>query len=117
MHAAALAQGKPGIFLRHLDTAFSQYQKEPEWGERNYDWYLGVFRGIYATYREKYRSAARLMEAAIKNGEWEIDIAGDNPFHSTVFDGEFVAQSYFRESSYMISALFYEVIKEGILEG
>ncbi len=93
------------------------YQKEPEWGERNYDWYLGVFRGIYAVYRKKYRAASRLMEEAIKSEEWEVDIAGHNPFHSIVFDGEFVFQSYFRESSYMISALFNEVIKEEIPEG
>ncbi len=39
--AAGDAEGLPGVFLQHLDTAFYQYLNEDEPGLRGYDWYLG----------------------------------------------------------------------------
>lgn len=109
--ASGLADGKPGIFLRHLQTAFSDYQRESSWGERSYDWFLGVFRQIYLSHKSRYPDAVTALEKAVSRGALSIDVSRGNPFVGTVFDDEFVFQSYYEETSYMASPLIQQVIQ------
>jgi len=110
LNASTDVRGIPGIFLQHLDTAFRVYKKEEEWGERDYAWYLDIFRRIYSTFRLKCPAAAIALETAVNEQRFTIDIETTNPFYSTVFDNEFVFQSYYRETTYFMDTLVTKVI-------
>jgi hypothetical protein len=108
--AAEDVHGKPGVFLQRLGTAFRAYQDEDAWEERGYEWYFRVFYRIYTTYRDKCPRAAEALEKAVKEGQLTLDIGEKNPFHATIFDNEFVFQSYYQETNYFIDALTQQVI-------
>ena len=108
--AAADARGLPGVFLQHLDTAFHTYQEDDEWDARSYDWYLEAFRRRFAMFRDKCPAAAKALEDAVSNGRFEVDVEGGNPFHATVFADEFVFQSYYSETTYLMSSLIYKIV-------
>jgi hypothetical protein len=100
----------PGVFLLHLDTAFYQYQNEPAWEERDYDWFLDVFRRRFTTYRDKCSAAAEALEKAIRDGQPTVSVTTGNPFLGTVFEDEFVYQSYYSETTYFISGVIRKVL-------
>lgn len=108
--AAMDVDGSPGVFLRHLDTAFERFRDEPEWGERDYDWYLGIFRQIYESCRTKMPYAAGVIEDAVGAGQLHIDVKKGNPFHDTIFHDLFVFQSYYGEAIYYTDRLVRRIV-------
>ena len=109
--AASDVNGMPGVFLQHLDTAFRVYQTEDDWGERDYEWYVDVFRKLYSQFRAKCPAAAEAIEAAVKKGQLTIDVRRGNPFNQTIFDNEFVFQSYYQETTYFTDSLVQKVVQ------
>jgi hypothetical protein len=108
--AAGDVRGLPGVFLQHLDTAFRNYQDEDEWGERTYDWYLGIFRRLFSRLDRSYPEAAERIRMEVRNGRQNIDMGDRNLFHKTMFDNEFVFQSYYGETLYYVDALTAKII-------
>lgn len=109
--AATMSQGQPGVFLRNLKTAFERYQAEDDWQARDFDWYLDVFRGVFHTFRQKYPEAVQALLNAVQRGAQTVDVGKENSFFGTVFDEEFVSQSYYRERTYNISPLVFKVLQ------
>lgn len=109
--AAAMSQGQPGVFLRNLKTAFERYQAEDDWQARDFEWYLDVFRGVFHTFRTKYPEAVKELLAAVNSGAQTVEVGKENTFFGTVFDEEFVSQSYYRERTYNISPLVFKVLQ------
>ena len=109
--AATDVRGLPGVFLQHLDTAFRAFQDEDSWLHRDYEWYLNVFRRHFERFRGKCPDAANRLVQAAREGVFEIDVRDSNPFHQTVFDNEFVFQSYYRETTYYTDALLHKVLQ------
>ena len=105
------SRSKPGVFLQRLQTAFKAWQKEEDWGQRDYDWYLDVFRKLYAQYRDKCPAAAQALETGVREGRSNIDVKADNPFYRTVFDNEFVFQSYYQETTYFMDDLTFKIVR------
>jgi hypothetical protein len=114
LKAANEVGGMPGVFLQHLNTAFRKYQKEDDWEERSYEWYFTIFQEMYNLFREKCPAAASALEEAAQNDLREIDVRKANPFYGTVFDNEFVFQSYYSETTYFIDSLVLNVIMQSI---
>lgn len=102
--------GLPGVFLQHLHTSFYEYQNEDDWGERDYDWFLAVFRRLFRDYRSKCVPAAEMLENAVRNGRLEMDVGEKNPFYGTVFDNLLVFQSYYNEYCYFASPLVKKIL-------
>ena len=100
----------PGIFLQHLKTAFQTYQDEPNWGQRDYEWFLEVFRKLFASFRDKCRPAAEALEAHIARGTVNVDVTKQNPFYGTLLENQFVYQSYFSETTYYIPGLVSKIV-------
>jgi hypothetical protein len=108
--AASSVQGLPGVFLQHIDTAFQAYRREEDWSERDYDWYVNVFRNLWTQYRNLYPQAAEKLLSAVSNEEPWIDVTELNVFRGSRITDEFVFQSYFRETYFFASALLQEII-------
>src|SRR5207245_11736214 len=85
----------PGVFLQHLQTAFYDYQGDDAWDERDYNWFLGVFRRLFTSYRHKCPAAAAMLEKAAEEGRLEMDVGEKNPFFGTAFDNLFEFQSHY----------------------
>jgi hypothetical protein len=102
--------GLPGFFLQHLQTAFYAFQDEDDWDERDYDWFLGVFRRLFNDYRTKCAPAAEMLEEAVQKGRLEMDVSTKNPFFGTVFDNLLVSQSYYNEQCYFASPLVKQIL-------
>lgn len=109
--AATDVRGLPGVFLQHLDTAFRAFQDEDGWETRDYSWYLNIFRRHFERFRSKCPDAADRLVLAARHSRFEIDVKDGNPFHQTVFDNEFVFQSYYRETTYYTDALLHKVLQ------
>jgi hypothetical protein len=104
---------RPGVFLQHLQTAFYDYQSEEDFYERDYQWFVEVFRRLYSRYRASARLAAEMLEEAVKAGRLELEIKERNPFYATVFDNLFVFQSHYNEQCYFATPLLREILKPG----
>lgn len=103
-------EGLPGVFLQHLDMAYYQYQNETQWGERDYDWVLGVFRRRLDTFREKCAPGLEAIQQAINRGSLNVDVTHHYPFFGTVLENEFVYQSYYSETTYFVSGLVRKLL-------
>jgi hypothetical protein len=104
------SQGKPGVFLQRLKTAFKAWRNEADWGQRDYEWYFDVFRKLYDQYREKCPAAAHALEKSVEEGRSTVDVRLENPFYQTVFNNEFVFQSYYQETTYFMDELTFRVV-------
>jgi hypothetical protein len=103
--------GLPGVFLQHLHTAFYEYQNDENWNERDYDWFLGVFRRLFTDFRNKCAPAAEVLERAVREGRLEMDVGEKNPFFGTVFDNSLVFQSYYNERCYFATPLIKKILE------
>lgn len=108
--AVADVHNLPGIWLRHLDTAFRMYQMEDDETPRNYAWYIGVFRKLFDLFRQKLPDAANVITDAVKLGRLTMNVATQNPVYGTVFDDQFVYQSYYSETTYLISGVSRSIV-------
>ncbi len=99
------SRGLPGVFLTHLDTAFSEFQMDTDWAERNYDWFLGVYRQRLDSMRDSCPAALDAMRLAVEENRSVIDIQKINPFFGTIFRNELVYQSYYAETNYFMSGI------------
>jgi hypothetical protein len=107
----------PGVFIQHLGTAFYHYQNEAEHGERDYDWFLGVFRRRLPDWRDKCGRGLAAIEQAMRDGRRTVDVTDGNPFFGTVLDNEFVHQSYDSETTYFISGVMRRLLRESVGPG
>jgi hypothetical protein len=106
--------GLPGVFLQHLQTAFYAFQNEEDWSERDYEWFLNVFRRLFANYQGKCVPAAEMIRSAVEEGRLEMTVGSTNPFFGTVFDNLLVFQSYYNEQCYFTSPLVKRIFKSPI---
>jgi hypothetical protein len=103
--------GLPGVFLQHLHTAFERFKDEPELAERNYEWFLNVFRQLFIRLRSRCGPAATALSQCLRTGRLEINCERDNPFIRTAFDNLFVFQSYHNERCYFTSPLIRNILR------
>ena len=80
--------------------------------ERDYDWYVDVFRRRFAMFRDKCPEAAEVLEKAVRGGQLSVDVGAHNPFYATVFENEFVYKSYYSETHYFFSGLARKILEE-----
>jgi hypothetical protein len=110
LNACAEKVRLPGVFLHHLHTAFDDYQNDDDWAERDFDWFLSVFRRLFTNFRNKCAPAAEMLERAVRDGRLEMDVSERNPFYGTVFDNQLVFQSFYNEKCYFASPLVKEIL-------
>jgi hypothetical protein len=105
--------GLPGVFLQHLHTAFDRFKDEVEveLAERDYDWFLNVFRQLFNRLRTRCEPAATALSLCLNAGRLEINCEKDNPFIRTAFDNLFVFQSYHNERCYFTSPLIRSIVR------
>ncbi len=98
--------GLPGVFLQHLHTAFDRYKDDSDFTERDYEWFVDVFRKLVAALRSRCELAVSMIEEATRNGQLHMRVTeGNNPFIGTAFDNLLVFQSYHDERCYFTSPL------------
>jgi hypothetical protein len=103
----------PGVFLQHLFTAFDRFKDDDDFTERDYDWFIDVFRKLLNSLRTRVEPAYAAMQTALQGGGLEIPLAGEqNPFVGTALDNLFVWQSYHNERCYFTSPLMRRLFKE-----
>jgi hypothetical protein len=105
-------EGLPGVFVQHLGSAFYQYQAEPDWGERDYTWFLDLFRRRLPEWRDKCGKGLDAVQKAILAGRRTVDVTDGNPFFGTVLDNEWVYQSYDSETTYFVSGLLRRLLRD-----
>lgn len=109
---AADVEGLPGVFLQHLDTAFYQYQNEPDDSPRDIAWLRKIFEQRLEQLSEHCATGVAEIRKAIDQGRLTIDVAAHNPFFGTVLDNEFVFQSYWSEHTYFISSFTRNIFQQ-----
>jgi hypothetical protein len=102
--------GSPGVFLQHLHTAFERFKDEPDLAERDYEWFLNVFRQLFDRLRTRCEPAATALGRGLEAGRLVINCEKENPFIRTVFDNLFVFQSYHNEHVYFTSPLMRRIV-------
>ena len=111
--AATLSSFLPGVFLQHLDAAFTQWgREEDDWTPRSLAWYLDFWRRRWDAYREFAPVAAERLAAAVAAGELVVDVTDGNFVADTRFDNVFAFQSYWNEKMYTIPPLARRILIE-----
>ena len=108
--AAERTKGLPGLFLGYLHVALGEYRREPEWQQRDYDWYFEVMRRDYDKRRLRRPDQATRLEEDVLSGKSSIRIDSSDLFRSMTFDNHHVYGSSWSPTTLEIAPLVKEII-------
>lgn len=109
--AAKLAGGKPGVWLKHLETAFEKYVRDPNWDERDWEWYMQVFEEIIVQHQALDPEATKVLTDAVVEKRVIIDADKANLYSGTPFDEVFWIDCYVKQNSVSLVQLAFQVVE------
>src|SRR5260370_33464685 len=90
----------------------ARFKGDDAFRERDYNWFVGVFRELMKSLRTRVEPGYMAMQAALQSGRLEIQVRELNPFVGTALDNLFVWQSYHNERCYFTSPLMRRLFSE-----
>src|SRR5260370_37842946 len=90
----------------------ARFKGDDAFRERDYNWFVGVFRELMNSLRTRVEPGYMAMQAALQAGRLAIQVGELNPFVGTALDNLFVWQSYHNERCSFMSPLMRRLFSE-----